>query len=106
MAAASLSSPKVTFGVSIGGNEATVTVDVNRGTQQIASCVYILDDGDAVSCGAATDVGWKASEYALEDTEESVGAHSVTVVMIVLTDRGTADNALADVHDRKIRHRR
>ena len=93
VAAASSSSPKVTFGVSIGGNEATVTVDVNRGTQQIASCVYILDDGDAVSCGAATDVGWKASEYALDLTEQSVGAHSVTVT-IVLTDRGTADNAV------------
>jgi hypothetical protein len=92
VAAASSSSPTVTFAVSVSGTEATVNIDLNRGTQQIASCVYVLDDAAAASCGVAKTVGDKASRYALDLIEQSVGAHSVAVT-IVLTDRGTAGNA-------------
>jgi hypothetical protein len=91
MAAAS-SRPAVTLWTSVSGTGATVTADVNRGTQQIASCGYVLDGAAPVSCGAAADVGWKASRYTISLTDQAEGSHTVTV-SIVLTDGGTASKA-------------
>jgi hypothetical protein len=87
--AAASSRPAITLWTSVSGTGATLTVDMNRATHQIASCVYVLDGAAAVSCGAATDVGWRASRYTIGLTDQAEGSHKVTV-SIVLTDGGTA----------------
>ncbi len=91
-AAESSSSPAVTLATSVGETTATVTVDTNRGTQQIASCAYVLDSSAAASCGSASASARKASRYIIDLTDQSIGAHTITVT-IVLTDHGTASNA-------------
>jgi hypothetical protein len=87
-------SPTVTLATSVSGTSATVTVDLNRGTNQIASCAYVLGNAAAVSCGTAEPVGSKASRYTLDLAGQSVGSHTVTVT-IVLTDHGTASGTAA-----------
>jgi hypothetical protein len=87
-------SPTVTLATSVSGTSATVTIDINRGTNQNASCEYVLGKAAPVPCGAATPVGSRASRYTLSLTGQSVGWHTV-MVTIVLTDRGTASATAA-----------
>lgn len=90
--AAASSHPTVTLGTSVSETSATVTVDINRGTQQVASCEYVLDVAGAGTCGAATAVDHKASRYTLELTGQTPGQHTVTV-SIELKNHGTASAA-------------
>jgi hypothetical protein len=92
VAVASSSRPTVTLGTSVSETSAAVTVDINRGTQQVASCEYVLDDAAAGTCGAATAVDHKASRYTLELTGQTPGQHTVTV-SIELKNHGTASAA-------------
>ncbi len=89
---AASSRPAVTLDTTVSGTGATVTADVNRRTQQIASCEYVLDSAAPVSCGSAAGVGWKASRYTISLADQAEGSHNVTV-SIVLTDGGTASRA-------------
>jgi hypothetical protein len=83
------SRPTVGLTVTVSGDDATVAVTVNRGTQQLRSCTYRMDGGSSVSCGAPARLGSKSSRYTAGLTDLSVGSHSVTVA-VTLTDGGTA----------------
>src|SRR6185369_3157662 len=85
--AAANNRPAVTLTPTVTGTSAEVAVEINRGTQQIAVCSYVLDDGLATGCGDAASSGKKAASYDIGLSGLQGGTHTVTVT-IVLTDGG------------------
>jgi hypothetical protein len=87
-AAAPGNRPSVTVTPTVINQSVSVEVDVNRATNQIASCAYVLDSNAAMPCGAKTANGSKASRYAIALGTLSVGPHTITVT-VRATDGGS-----------------
>jgi hypothetical protein len=85
---AASSKPNVTVTPTVTGASVSVRVDVNRGTNQIASCTYVLDANAAVSCGTKVANGSKASRYTISLSNQTTGGHTIAVT-IRLTDGGS-----------------
>jgi hypothetical protein len=84
--------PSVTLDVTVDGTTATVVAEINRGPQQIDSCMYVLDDSAAATCGSATETAKKAARYTFTATDLAVGSHVVTVT-IDLNGNASASDA-------------
>jgi hypothetical protein len=85
--------PAVTVGASVTGASVTVTADVNRGTDALASCTYVIDTGTAVLCGVdAVAAAKKVSRYTMALSNQAPGDHTVTVT-VGLRDGGSGSGS-------------
>ena len=80
--------PIVTATATVTGDDAQVSVAVNRGVNQIRHATCTLD-GSAVDCGPPLADGKKAATYVISLTDLSVGNHELAV-SVRLTDGGLA----------------
>jgi hypothetical protein len=88
-AAAVTNRPTIT--VTAGTPSGTITVSINRGIQQIASCKYGVDASPSAPC--TNEVGGsKSASYTIDLTDSSPGDHTVNVA-IVLTDGGRSSGS-------------
>src|SRR3954453_19966758 len=85
--AAASSKPTVTVSRTVAGTSVSVTVDVNRGPKQIASCSYRVDGSTAASCGDEEPNGRKTTTYDIDLSDQTTGDHTITV-RVRLTDGG------------------
>jgi hypothetical protein len=81
--------PALTVSSAVRGTSADVTVDTNRGKQQIATCTFVLDNATAADCGNPIDGGKKETGYDVGLSGLKGGSHTVSVTT-VLTDGGGA----------------
>jgi len=86
---AAASKPQVTLFFPVTGAGISVGTLVNRATNQLTSCSYVLDNGAPQSCGTKTADGPKATRYTSSPFNPAVGLHTV-VVTVRLTDNGVA----------------
>ena len=90
--AAAKTTPAVTVTPTVTGATVSVQVDVDQGTNQVASCTYVLDANPAVSCGTNVPNGKQASRYTISLTSQATGGHTITVT-VVLNGKGTGSGS-------------
>lgn len=90
--AAASNKPAVIVTPNVTGASVSVQVDVNRSTNQITSCTYVLDADPAVSCGTNVPNGKKDSRYTISLTNQATGGHTITAT-VVLSDSGSASGS-------------
>lgn len=90
--AAAKTTPAVTVTPTVTGATVSVQVDVDQGTNQVASCTYVLDANPAVSCGTNLPNGKQASRYTISLTSQATGGHTITVT-VVLNGKGTGSGS-------------
>ena len=72
------------------GTSVSVTADVNRGTNALDWCRYVIDDSAAVPCPTSPDAtAKKVSRYTIALSNQSAGDHTITVT-VRLGDGGKA----------------
>lgn len=69
------------------GSTYQVDLVVNRGTKQLASCTYRVDEGTAISCGNPVSRSSRSSAYLLDLRDQEAGARTLAVTAR-LTDGG------------------
>jgi len=89
--------PSVTLDVNVDGTSATAVAEVNRGTHQIDSCSYAVDDAAAVSCGSATETAKKLARYTFTVTDLAVGTHVVRVTVDLNGNVSASDAVTFDI---------
>jgi hypothetical protein len=88
-AAAVTNKPSIT--VTAGTPSGMITVTINRGIQQIATCKYGVDANPSAPCTNQVG-GSKSTSYTIDLTDASPGDHTVNVT-IVLTDGGRSSGS-------------